>query len=62
MYVAVRHLRRQNIAQNPVYPGQHPVPLSTKKPLVLNYRLVIHRGNSKQIDLDKLQKQYNNQK
>jgi len=51
-------LRRQSSAQNPVYPGQHPVPLSTKKPLVLRYRLVLHRGNSRQIDLEKLQKQY----
>ena len=33
-----------------------------QKTLTLRYRLVVHRGNSKQIDLDKLQKQYNNEK
>jgi len=52
-------LRRQGSAQNAVYPGRHPVALSTKNPLVLRYRLVIHRGNSKHVNLDTLQKQYN---
>lgn len=52
-------LRRKGSAQNPVYPGRHPVPLSREKPLVLRYRLIIHRGNAESIELDKLQAEYN---
>jgi hypothetical protein len=53
-------LRRKGSAQNPVYPGRHPVPLSQDKPLVLCYRLIIHRGGVNDINLDKLQAEYNN--
>ena len=52
-------LRRAGSMQNAVYPGQQPVPLSRKKPLVLRYRLIVHRGNAQQVDLNKLQAQYN---
>jgi hypothetical protein len=52
-------LRRKGSAQNPVYPGRHPVPLSLEKPLVLRYRLIIHRGNVNDVNLDKLQTEYN---
>jgi hypothetical protein len=46
-------LRRQNSMQNAVYPGASSVPLLMEKPLVLRYRLVIHRGTveGKQIDI-----------
>ncbi|MHC4742143.1 MAG: DUF6807 family protein [Planctomycetota bacterium] len=54
-------LRRKGSAQNPVYPGREPVPLSRKKPLVLRYRLIIHRGDGKTIDLDRLQAEYNSE-
>ncbi len=37
-------LRRQASMQNPVWPGREPAPLSTTEPLVLKYRLVLHRG------------------
>ena len=37
-------LRRRGSMQNAVYPGATPVPLPMEKPLVLRYRLVIHRG------------------
>jgi hypothetical protein len=37
-------LRRSGSMQNAVYPGPTPVRLPTDKPLVLRYRLVIHRG------------------
>ena len=37
-------LRNGLSMQNVVYPGQHPRPLSQQKPLVLRYRLVLHRG------------------
>ena len=52
-------LRRKGSAQNPVFPGREPVPLSSKVPLVLCYRLIIHRGDVHQVDLDKLQAEYN---
>ncbi|HCO94178.1 MAG TPA: hypothetical protein DIU00_09540 [Phycisphaerales bacterium] len=52
-------LRRKGSAQNPVYPGRHPVPLSREKPLVLRYRLIIHRGGVNDINLDELQAEYN---
>ena len=52
-------LRRAGSMQNAVYPGQQPVPLSRKNPLVLRYRLIVHRGNAQQVDLNKLQAQYN---
>ncbi len=37
-------LRRRSSMQNAVYPGATPVALPTEKPLVLRYRLVIHRA------------------
>ncbi len=52
-------LRRKGSAQNPIYPGRDPVPLSREKPLVLCYRLIIHRGDVHQINLDGLQAEYN---
>ena len=54
-------LRRKASAQNPVYPGHHPILLSREKPLVLRYRLVIHRGNVRHVNLDKLQAEYNSE-
>jgi len=52
-------LRRRNSMQNPVFPGREPVPLSMSEPLVLRYRLILHRGEIARADLDKLQAQYN---
>lgn len=37
-------LRKAKSMQNPVYPGATAALLPTDKPLVLNYRLVVHRG------------------
>lgn len=37
-------LRRERSMQNPVFPGREPVMLSTEEPLMLRYRLVLHRG------------------
>ncbi len=54
-------LRRKGSAQNPVYPGRHPILLSREKPLVLRYRLIIHRGNVHHINLDKLKAEYNSE-
>ena len=46
-------LRRRGSMQNPVYPGATPVLLPREKPLVLRYRLVIHREavEEKQVNL-----------
>jgi hypothetical protein len=52
-------LRRRESMQNVVYPGRYPIELSRKESLVLRYRLIIHRGDAQQLDLDKLQAQYN---
>jgi len=54
-------LRQANSMQNVVYPGRKPVSLSREKPLVLRYRLIVHRGNAQQINLNKLETQYNNE-
>ena len=54
-------LRRKGSCQNAAYPGREPVPLSREKPLVLRYRLIIHRGNVNHVDLDKLQAEYNSE-
>jgi hypothetical protein len=54
-------LRRKGSAQNPVYPGRDPVPLSCEEPLVLRYRLIVHRGNVNDVNLDALQAEYNNE-
>ena len=54
-------LRRKGSAQNPVYPGRHPIVLSRDKPLVLRYRLIIHRGKLSRGELDKLQAEYNSE-
>jgi len=37
-------LRAKNSMQNPVYPGRQPVPVSTTKPLVLKYSLLVYSG------------------
>ena len=52
-------LRRKGSAQNPVFPGREPVPMSREKPIVLRYRLIIHRGGINDVNLDKLQAEYN---
>lgn len=54
-------LRRKRAMQNPVYPGRHPVQLSTTEPLILRYRLIIHRGDTNNIDLNKLHAEYNSE-
>lgn len=52
-------LRRKESMQNAVFPGREPVRLSREEPLVLRYRLIVHRGDARQIDLEGLQAEYN---
>ncbi len=40
----LRHSKRFSNMQNPVYPWRHPIRLPTDTPLVLKYRLLLHRG------------------
>ena len=54
-------LRRKGSAQNPVYPGRHPVVMTRNKPVILRYRLMIHRGKLNREELDKLQADYNSE-
>jgi len=54
-------LRKSRSMQNPVYPGRDPVLLSREKPLVLRYRLVVHRGDAQQARIDQLQREYENE-
>jgi hypothetical protein len=39
-------LRQKNSMQNAVFPGRQAVELPTERPLVLRYRLVVHRGRA----------------
>lgn len=47
-------LRAAGSAQNLAYPGREPIPVSTTKPLVLRYRLILHQN----ADLNRLFRQY----
>lgn len=51
-------LRASASAQNVAYPGREPTPISTTKPLVLRYRLVLHKN----ADLNQLFSRYNQTK
>lgn len=51
-------LLRQYGMQNVVYPGQHPIALPADKPLVLQHRLVLHRGDVKQGAIEQQQQAY----
>lgn len=47
-------LRKSGSAQNVAYPGREPIPVSTSKPLILKYRLVLHKN----ADLNQLFDEY----
>ncbi len=53
-------LRSKNSMQNPVYPGQQPVKLSSSEPLVLRYRLILHGPGGQ--DLEALVSDYSSLK
>lgn len=53
-------LRRQRSMQNAVYPGREAVLLPTDRPLVLRYRLVVHRGTVTAEQAGRWQKKYAN--
>lgn len=65
-YPAPWILRQKASMQNIVFPGRERVSVPMDKPIVLRYRIIIHNGNATDVDLPKLQaeynKMYNNQK
>jgi hypothetical protein len=51
-------LRARNSMQNAVYPGRQPVALPRGRPLLLRYRLVLHRGELPAEAIARLQAEY----
>ncbi|MBI5010138.1 MAG: PmoA family protein [Bacteroidia bacterium] len=51
-------LRQKASMQNAVFPGRERVRLEINTPLILKYRLVIHKGDASAIDFNKLQDEY----
>ncbi len=53
-------IRQRNSMQNIVFPGRGRFGLEMGRPVVLRYRMVIHKGRAGEIDIPKLQKDFNN--
>jgi len=51
-------LRQKGSMQNVVFPGRERIDVSTDKPIVLRYRLIIHNGNASSLDIPQLQEEY----
>jgi hypothetical protein len=51
-------LRQKRSMQNLVFPGRELVELKTSDPIVLHYRLIVHRGNAKSFDIKNWQSAY----
>jgi len=51
-------LRAKASMQNAVYPGRQPVAIPRDRPVVLNYRIVLHRGELAPADITRLQADY----
>jgi len=52
-------LRQKESMQNAVFPGKEQFSISREKPLILRYRLILHKGSITNMLLDKLQEEYN---
>jgi hypothetical protein len=44
--------------QNAVYPGRQPVAIPRDRPVILRYRIVLHRGELPPADIGRLQAEY----
>ena len=44
--------------QNAVYPGRQPVAIPRDRPVILCYRIVLHRGELTPADIGRLQAEY----
>ena len=51
-------LRARGSMQNAVYPGRHPAAIPRDRPLILRYRVVLHRGELAPADIERLQAEY----
>ena len=51
-------LRAKASMQNAVYPGRQPVAIPRDRPVLLNYRIVLHRGELAAADIARLQAEY----
>lgn len=51
-------LRARGSMQNAVYPGRQPVVIPRDRPVLLHYRLVVHRGVLAPADIERLQAEY----
>jgi hypothetical protein len=51
-------LRARGSMQNAVYPGRQPVAVPRDRPVLLRYRLVLHRGALAPADIERLQAEY----
>ena len=51
-------LRARGSMQNAVYPGRQPVAIPRDRPVILRYRLVLHRGELATADIERLQAEY----
>ena len=51
-------LRARGSMQNAVYPGRQPVAIPRDRPVILRYRLVLHRGELPPADIERLQAAY----
>ena len=51
-------LRARGSMQNAVYPGRQPSAIARDRPVILRYRLVLHRGELAPADIERLQAEY----
>jgi hypothetical protein len=51
-------LRARASMQNAVYPGRQPSAIPRDRPLLLRYRIVLHRGELAPAEIERLQKEY----
>jgi len=51
-------LRARASMQNAVYPGRQPAAIPRDRPVILRYRLVLHRGELAPSEIERLQKEY----
>jgi hypothetical protein len=51
-------LRARGSMQNAVYPGRQPVAIPRDRPVILNYRIVLHRGELAPAEIVRLQAEY----
>lgn len=55
-------IRKRGSCQNPVFPGREPVQVSMQDPMVLRYRIVMHRGNVEDAQIGKYFEAYAKEK